>query len=229
MKPLIGITSYAEDAHGALAGRDRAHPVAYVRAIEHAGGRPLLVPPDEDGIEETLDALDGILFSGGGDLDPAKYGADPHPETKARTPSATAPSSRCSRRRSSATCPCSRSAAAPGPERRPRRRPRAAPARRVGHEQHKEQPGVFSEHGVRARPLGSLLGEHAPGEVAPPPGLRPRRRGSARGRLGRGRHGRGARGSREALRARRALAPGGRRGQRLFEALVRGARTGSDA
>ena len=32
--------------------------------------RPLLVPPSEDGVEETLDALDGILFSGGADLDP---------------------------------------------------------------------------------------------------------------------------------------------------------------
>ena len=32
-------------------------------------------------IEETLDALDGIIFSGGGDLDPETYGAEAHPET----------------------------------------------------------------------------------------------------------------------------------------------------
>lgn len=41
----------------------------------------MLVPPSEDGVEETLDALDGIVFSGGADVDPAHYGADAHPET----------------------------------------------------------------------------------------------------------------------------------------------------
>jgi putative glutamine amidotransferase len=56
-------------------------PLAYVRAIEHAGGRALLVPPSEDAVEETLDALDGLLFSGGADLDPELYGASQHPET----------------------------------------------------------------------------------------------------------------------------------------------------
>ena len=70
-------------------------PLTYVRAVERAGGRPLLVPPSEDAVEETLDVLDGIVFSGGSDLDPALYGADAHPETNgdARR-SATAPSSR---------------------------------------------------------------------------------------------------------------------------------------
>ena len=52
-----------------------------VRAIEHAGGRPLLVPPSEEGIEETLDAFDGVIFSGGSDLDPEMYGQEAHPET----------------------------------------------------------------------------------------------------------------------------------------------------
>ena len=46
-------------------------PLAYVDAVERAGGRPLLVPPSEDGVEETLDVLDGIVFSGGSDVDPA--------------------------------------------------------------------------------------------------------------------------------------------------------------
>jgi gamma-glutamyl-gamma-aminobutyrate hydrolase PuuD len=56
-------------------------PAAYVQAIERAGGRALLVPPSENGVEETLDALDGIVFSGGGDLDPELYGQEPHEET----------------------------------------------------------------------------------------------------------------------------------------------------
>jgi putative glutamine amidotransferase len=56
-------------------------PVAYVRAIERAGGRPVLIPPSEGGVEETLDALDGLLFSGGSDLDPDLYDQEPHDET----------------------------------------------------------------------------------------------------------------------------------------------------
>src|SRR5438445_11219567 len=53
----------------------------YVEAIQRAGGRPLLVPPSEGGIDETLDALDGLLFSGGSDLDPGLYDQEPHEET----------------------------------------------------------------------------------------------------------------------------------------------------
>jgi putative glutamine amidotransferase len=44
------------------------------------------VPPSEDGIEETLDALDGVLFSGGSDVDPAEYGHEAHPETNGTRP-----------------------------------------------------------------------------------------------------------------------------------------------
>jgi gamma-glutamyl-gamma-aminobutyrate hydrolase PuuD len=43
----------------------------------------VLIPPSEDGVAETIEALDGIVFSGGSDVDPAQYGADPHPETDA--------------------------------------------------------------------------------------------------------------------------------------------------
>ena len=81
MRPVIGITTYAEEATWAgWTERAAFIPLSYVRAVEHAGGRPLLVPPSDDAIPETLDALDGIIFSGGGDLDPETYGADPHPE-----------------------------------------------------------------------------------------------------------------------------------------------------
>src|SRR4029077_9967505 len=48
---------------------------------ERAGGRPLLVPPSEEGIEETLEALDGLVFSGGAGLEPETYGQDAHTET----------------------------------------------------------------------------------------------------------------------------------------------------
>ena len=84
MKPLIGITTYAQEARwGAWNLPAALIPMDYVDAFERAGGRPMLVPPSEDGVDETLDALDGIVFSGGADVDPTHYGADPHPETDA--------------------------------------------------------------------------------------------------------------------------------------------------
>jgi gamma-glutamyl-gamma-aminobutyrate hydrolase PuuD len=51
-----------------------------VRSIVRAGGVPLLVPPGA-ATEETLDAVDGLVFSGGSDLDPDLYGAEAHAET----------------------------------------------------------------------------------------------------------------------------------------------------
>jgi len=82
MRPVIGITSYAEEVTwGSWVEPAALIPLAYVKAIEKAGGRPLVVPPSDEAIEETLAVLDGILFSGGSDLDPELYGAELHPET----------------------------------------------------------------------------------------------------------------------------------------------------
>jgi gamma-glutamyl-gamma-aminobutyrate hydrolase PuuD len=81
-RPVIGITTYAQEASWGVWRLPAALiPLDYVDAVERAGGRPVLVPPSEDGIDETLDALDGIVFSGGADVDPALYGAEAHPET----------------------------------------------------------------------------------------------------------------------------------------------------
>ena len=81
-RPLIGITTYVTPAKwGAWELEAALIPVDYVRAVERAGGRALLVPPSEDGVEETLEALDGLLFSGGSDLDPDLYDQEPHDET----------------------------------------------------------------------------------------------------------------------------------------------------
>lgn len=82
-RPVVGITSYAPEQvrWGAWEVPAALVPMAYVDAIERAGGRPVILPPSEDGVAETLDALDGLLLSGGEDIDPAHYGADPHPET----------------------------------------------------------------------------------------------------------------------------------------------------
>jgi len=86
-RPIIGITTYLTSARFGVWEEDSALiPAAYVRAIEAAGGRALLVPPSLDGIDETLDRLDGLLFSGGSDLDPDLYGQEIHPETNGVVP-----------------------------------------------------------------------------------------------------------------------------------------------
>ena len=86
-RPLVGITTYVEPASWGHWQLDAALiPYDYVRAVERAGARALLVPPSTDGIEETLDALDGLVFSGGADVDPESYGADAHDETNGTRP-----------------------------------------------------------------------------------------------------------------------------------------------
>jgi putative glutamine amidotransferase len=81
-RPLVGITTYIAPARWGAWDREAALvPADYVRAVERAGGRPLLVPPSDEGVQETLDAVDGLIFSGGVDIDPDLYGQDPHPET----------------------------------------------------------------------------------------------------------------------------------------------------
>jgi putative glutamine amidotransferase len=61
-------------------------PLSYVTCIERVGGRVMLVPPTGIGVGETLDALDGLVLSGGEDLHPELYGADQHPETRQTRP-----------------------------------------------------------------------------------------------------------------------------------------------
>jgi putative glutamine amidotransferase len=81
-KPLIGITTYVVPAKWSYWDQEAALvPAAYVRAVQQAGGRAFLVPPAEDAVEETLDGLDGLVFSGGSDLDPELYGQEAHEET----------------------------------------------------------------------------------------------------------------------------------------------------
>jgi len=88
-RPLIGVTT------SEVRPKERVHPIPegeplgvemalglhYLKAIEDAGGLPLVMPPlAEEAIEPLLDRLDGVCLSGGPDLDPALYAAEPHPE-----------------------------------------------------------------------------------------------------------------------------------------------------
>jgi putative glutamine amidotransferase len=82
MRPVVGITTYVTPASWGYWELEAALiPADYVHAVERAGGRPLLVPPSSEGVDETLDAVDALIFSGGSDLGPENYGAEPHPET----------------------------------------------------------------------------------------------------------------------------------------------------
>jgi putative glutamine amidotransferase len=82
MRPVVGITTYITPASWSYWKLEAALiPSDYVNAIDRSGARPLLVPPAREGVEETLEILDGIVFTGGSDVDPQLYGAEPHPET----------------------------------------------------------------------------------------------------------------------------------------------------
>jgi putative glutamine amidotransferase len=80
-RPVIGITTYLVPASwGAWNMEAALVPADYVRAVVAAGGAPILVPPGSPSAE-TLDAVDGLVFSGGSDLDPELYAAKAHPAT----------------------------------------------------------------------------------------------------------------------------------------------------
>jgi putative glutamine amidotransferase len=68
------------DPRGEPAGRELALGLTYPEAIRRAGAVPVVIPPlDAAAIESLLDGLWGLCLSGGPDLHPVAYGADPHP------------------------------------------------------------------------------------------------------------------------------------------------------
>jgi putative glutamine amidotransferase len=162
-KPVVGITTYLTRASWGSWDMEAALiPADYVRAVERSGGAPLLVPPGAD-VEATLAVVDGLIFSGGSDLDPGLYGDSAHPETNGVV-----------RERDDFELELMQAALA-------RDVPVLAICRgsqvlnvalgggieqhvpdRVGNDAHKQTAGVFAEHDVEVLPdtrLGELLGE----------------------------------------------------------------------
>jgi len=81
-RPLIGITAYEVPAsfshwHDMPAVMV---PAAYSQSVVAAGGLPVVIPPVE-GTADLLDQLQGLVLSGGSDLDAGLYGERQHPET----------------------------------------------------------------------------------------------------------------------------------------------------
>lgn len=78
-KPLIGLTTFRKTSGY---GYDyHAVTDAYVDALRDAGALPVLVPSGlaEEDLDRLRTRLDALLFTGGGDIDPAVYGGQPHP------------------------------------------------------------------------------------------------------------------------------------------------------
>ncbi len=126
----------------------------------------MLVPPSIEGVDETLDALDGLIFSGGADLDPALYGQDAHPETDRPFPlrdDGEFVLLRAALERDLPTLGICRGSqvlnVALGGD-LVQHLPDV-----VGHDDHKDVPGLYADHDVTIEPgskLGDILGSRAP-------------------------------------------------------------------
>ena len=82
MKPIIGITSsHSWDK------KNFNLPASYIEAVERGGGTPILLPPTMTiEVEPLLGIVDGVLLTGGVDVDPLQYGEQPLPKLGAVHP-----------------------------------------------------------------------------------------------------------------------------------------------
>lgn len=85
MKPLIGISTYREQARwGVWDEKADLLPAAYSRSVEAARGISVLLPPTDDPIRDARSVvarLDGLIIAGGADVDPLRYSEPPHQRT----------------------------------------------------------------------------------------------------------------------------------------------------
>jgi putative glutamine amidotransferase len=169
MRPVVGITSYVEQARwGVWDVPAVVLPFRYVERVEAAGATAVVLPPSASTDAAVLDRLDAVVFAGGADLDPALYDQAAHEQTTGLRPD-----------RDAAEVPLMRAAL-------DRDLPLLGICRGmqvlsvvsggaleqhlpdlVGHEGHRPEPGVYGRHDVRLAP-GSLAHRLLGDEVSVP-------------------------------------------------------------
>jgi len=169
-RPVIGITAYVEPASWAV-WRDVPAvlvPLAYVRQLRAAGALPVVLPPAPPDpapgeAEALLDRLDGLVLSGGADVDPTRYDGPGHAAVQAPRPDRDGTELALAGAASARGLPllgiCRgmqvMAVAAGGTL-------EAHLPDRLGSRTHAPADGVYGEHDVRTRPgsrLASVLGE----------------------------------------------------------------------
>ncbi len=87
--PLIGLSTYREQAAWGVWDQPAdLLPALYAQAVEAVGGVPVLLPPvaAAGAAAATVARLDGLVISGGADVDPGRYGEAPHARTSSWRP-----------------------------------------------------------------------------------------------------------------------------------------------
>ena len=86
-RPVIGLSAYREQAAWGVwhAQADLLNSL-YARSVEAAGGIAVLLPPQAEDAAGVVERLDGLIISGGSDVEPTRYGADQHPQTQPPRP-----------------------------------------------------------------------------------------------------------------------------------------------
>jgi putative glutamine amidotransferase len=82
--PLIGVSTYLEAGArwGVWELEAALLPAGYPRLVQRAGGLAAMLPPDApEQAAAVVARLDGLVIAGGPDVEPVRYGADPHPRT----------------------------------------------------------------------------------------------------------------------------------------------------